>query len=81
MNSRHLFFNELRYRWGGSLLAAAAVAVAVLSVTASLHLLAAFDRQTQTEIHALQQRSQERMDALENEARIFAKSLGFNIMI
>ena len=81
MNSRHLFFNELRYRWGGSLLAAAAVAVAVLSVTASLHLLAAFDRQTQTEIHALQQRSQERMDALENEARIFAKSLGFNILI
>jgi hypothetical protein len=81
MNGRHLFFNELKYRWQGSLLAAAAVAVAVLSVTASLHLLAEFDRQTQQEVHALQQRSQERMDALENEARIFAKSLGFNILI
>ena len=81
MNGRHLFFNELKYRWQGSLLAAVAVAVAVLSVTASLHLLAEFDRQTQKEVRALQQRSQERMDALENEARIFAKSLGFNILI
>ncbi|MBT3293979.1 MAG: hypothetical protein HN919_10490 [Verrucomicrobia bacterium] len=81
MNGRHLFFNELKYRWQGSLLAAAAVAVAVLSVTASLHLLSEFDRQTQQDVHALQQRSQERMDALENEARIFAKSLGFNILI
>lgn len=81
MNSRSLFFNELKYRWKGSLLAAAAVAVAILSVTASLHLLAQFDRQTQNEVHALQQRSQERMNALENEARVFAKSLGFNIFI
>jgi hypothetical protein len=81
MNSRHLFFNELKYRWQGSLLAAAAVVVAVFAVTASLHLLAEFDHQTQREVHALQQRSQERMDALENEARIFAKSLGFNILI
>ena len=81
MNSRHLFFNELKYRWQGSLLAAAAVVVSVFAVTASLHLLAEFDHQTQREVHALQQRSQERMDALENEARIFAKSLGFNILI
>lgn len=81
MNSLHLFVGELKYRWPGSLLAAVAVAVAVLSVTAALHLLADFDRQTQQEVRALQQRSQERMDALENEARIFAKSLGFNILI
>jgi len=81
MNSRHLFFNELKYRWQGSLLAAAAVAIAVLSVAASLNLLADFDRRTQKEVRALQQRSQERMDALENEARVFAKSLGFNILI
>jgi hypothetical protein len=81
VNSSTLFFNELKHRWKGSLLASMAVAVAVLSVTASLHLLADFDHQTQTEISALQYRSQERMDALENEARIFAKSLGFNILI
>ncbi|WP_168433445.1 ABC transporter permease [Pontiella sulfatireligans] len=62
-------------------MASLAVAVAVLSVTASLHLLANYDRQTQQEIRALQYRSQERMDALENDARIFAKSLGFNILI
>ena len=81
MNSRSLFFNELKYRWKGSLLATSAVAVAVLAVTASLHLLSEFDRQTQREIHALQLRSQERMSDLENEARVFAKSLGFNIFI
>jgi len=81
MNSRHLFFNELKHRWKGSLLASMAVAVAVLSVTASLHLLADFDHQTQKEISELQYRSQKRMDALENDARIFAKSLGFNILI
>ena len=55
--------------------------MAVFSVTASLHLLVDFDPQTQQEIRALQYRSQERMDALENEARLFAKSLGFNILI
>ena len=81
MNSRSLFFNELKYRWKGSLLAAAAVMVAVLSVTAALHLLNQFDRQTDREVHALQTRSQERMNELENEARVFAKSLGFNIFI
>lgn len=81
MNSSNLFFNELKYRWKGSFLAATAVAVAILSVTAALHLLAQFDRQTQHEVHALQLRSQERMSDLENEARVFAKSLGFNIFI
>jgi hypothetical protein len=81
MNSRNLFFNELKYRWQGSLLAAVAVAVAVLSVTAALHLLVDFDRETQKEVRALQHRSQERMDALENETRIFTKSLGFDILV
>jgi len=81
MNSSTLFINELKYRWKGSLLAGAAVAVAVLSVTAALHLLVQFDRQTQQAVRALQSRSQERMNDLENEARVFAKSLGFNIFI
>ena len=81
INSKTLFFCELRYRWWGSLLGSVAVAVAVLSVTVSLHLLNDFDRHTQREIRELQHRSQERMDMLENEARIFAKSLGFNILI
>ena len=81
INSKTLFFSELKYRWWSSLLGSLAVAVAVLSVTVSLHLLNDFDRNTQQEIRELQNRSQERMDALENEARIFAKSLGFNILI
>ncbi|MDA3923087.1 MAG: hypothetical protein PF904_00115 [Kiritimatiellae bacterium] len=81
MKSHNLFFNELKYRWKGSLLASAAVFVAVLSVTSALLMLAQFDSQTQKEVHDLQRRSQERMNELENEARVFAKSLGFNIFI
>ncbi len=76
-----LFLAELKYRYLGSLMAGAAVAVAVLCVTASLYLLQAFDANTEVRVAELQDRSQERMDALENEARVFAKSLGFNIFI
>ncbi len=81
MNLLTLFFSELKYRWRGSLIAACAVAVAVISVTTVLHLLSDFDTQTQGKVLALQERSQVRMDALENEARVFAKSLGFNILV
>lgn len=81
MNSKTLFFSELKHRFWGSFLASMAVLIAVLAVTVSLHLLRDFDSQTQHEIQELQHRSQKRMDALENEARIFAKSLGFNILI
>jgi ABC-type antimicrobial peptide transport system permease subunit len=81
INSKTLFYAELKYRRRGSVLGSVAVAVAVISVSVLLHLLNDFDRHTQREIRELQHRSQERMDALENEARIFAKSLGFNILI
>lgn len=76
-----LFLAEIRYRWIGSLMAGAAVAVAVLSVCTSLTLLQDFDASTDSQVSALKDRSQVRMDALENEARVFAKSLGFNIFI
>jgi len=81
MSFAALFLSELRYRYLGSLMAGAAVATAVLSVAVSLHLMQAFDATTEARIAELQNRSQERMDALENEARVFAKSLGFNIFI
>jgi putative ABC transport system permease protein len=81
MNSWKLFINEIKYRWLGALLAIVAVGISVLSVTATLYFLADYDKQTQREIQALEERSQERMSALENEARVFAKSLGFNILI
>ncbi len=64
MNLLTLFFSELKYRWLGSLMAACAVAVAVLSVTTVLHLLTDFDTKTQGKVKALQDRSQGRMDAL-----------------
>jgi putative ABC transport system permease protein len=76
-----LILAELKYRYLGSLVAGTAVAVAVLSVTASLYLLHDFDTTTEGRVAELQDCSQERMDALENEARVFAKSLGFNIFI
>ena len=76
-----LILSELKYRYLGSFMASAAVAVAVISVTASLYLLQDFDTKTEGRVAELQDRSQERMDALENEARVFAKSLGFNIFI
>jgi ABC-type lipoprotein release transport system permease subunit len=81
MNTWKLFLNEIKYRSFSSMLAALAVAIAVFSITAAHHFLADFDRETQQEVYKLQQRSQERMDKLENEARVFAKSLGFNIFI
>lgn len=81
MNFFTIFFSELKFRYLGSLMAAAAVGVAVLSVTVSIYLLQAFDTSTENRVTELQNRSQERMDSLENEARVFAKSLGFNIFI
>ena len=71
----------MKYRWFSSLLAALAVTIAIFAIAMAHYFLADFDKQTQQEVYKLQQRSQKRMDALENEARIFAKSLGFNIFI
>lgn len=59
----------------------AAVAVAVLSVTTVLILLKDYDASTEGKIVDLQRSSFERMTELENEARMFTKSLGFNIFI
>lgn len=58
-----------------------AVAVAIFSVTLVLILLKDFDAATEAKVSELQNSSFERMAALENEARVFTKSLGFNIFI
>ncbi len=81
MNTWQLFFNEIKYRWVGCLFAILAVGVSLFTVTSTRYFLADFDKQTQSEISKLQQKSYERMCNLENEARVFAKSLGFNIFI
>ena len=81
MSIWQLFFSELKYRWLGSSFAIIAVAVALFTVSSTKYLLENFDKQTQSEIQELQKRSQDRMRNLENEARVFAKSLGFNIFI
>ena len=72
---------ELRFRWLTTLLVIASVMVAVACVMSSFILMEGFDRQTNNEVEALHQRSLERMNALENEARVFSKTLGFNIFV
>ncbi|MEX0321578.1 MAG: ABC transporter permease [Puniceicoccaceae bacterium] len=81
MKLSRLLIAELKYRPVPSMLACLAVWIAAACVSASLIILADFDLQTDSEIHALQERAQARMASLENEARIFAKSLGFNIFV
>lgn len=81
MKLSRLLTAELRYRPLTSLLACLAVWIAAACVSAALITLRDYDLQTDTEIHALQERAHERMADLENEARIFAKSLGFNIFV
>lgn len=76
-----LFISELKYRLLGTLMAATAIVVSVLAITTLLYLLEDFDSQTESKVSALHKRSQSRMADLENEARVFAKSLGFNIFV
>ncbi len=64
-----------------SLVACLAVWIAAACVSGALLTLKAYDLQTDAEVLALQERAQDRMAELENEARIFAKSLGFNIFV
>ena len=78
---RHLLIAELKFRWASSLMAILAVLVACACVCGSFIALKVYDKETQMSIGELQERSRERMEALESEARIFSKSLGFNIFI
>jgi hypothetical protein len=81
MNLSRLLIAEMRFRPLTSLVACLAVWIAAACVSGAMLTLKAYDLQTDAEVLALQERAQERMAELENEARIFAKSLGFNIFV
>lgn len=72
---------ELKYRRMTSAVACMAVWIAAACVCGALLTLKAYDLQTDAEVNALQERAHDRMASLENEARLFAKSLGFNIFV
>jgi len=81
MKLSRLLTAEMKYRPMTSAVACLAVWIAAACVCGALLALKTYDLQTDAEILALQERAHERMAALENEARLFAKSLGFNIFV
>lgn len=81
MRIRALFLKELRYRLGGFALAVVAVMAMAASLVGAKAFLAAHDHKTEELITSLQERSEERMANLRNEARIFSKNLGFNALV
>jgi ABC-type lipoprotein release transport system permease subunit len=81
LNIGQMLLAELRFRWPTTVLVITSVMVAVACVMSSFILMEGFDRQTNNEVEALHKRSLGRMNALENEARVFSKTLGFNIFV
>ena len=81
MNMARLFTRELRFRSGSFRLATVAVAAAAACVVGSRAFLASHDIETDRLVAALESRAADRMTQLRDEARIFSKSLGFNILL
>lgn len=81
MDVRALLVDEIRYRPFGAIAAALALAAACACLLCVVAVIAAHDRGAADTAQALRQRAQARMDDLKNQARIFAKQLGFNVMI
>jgi len=72
---------EMLHRPLGWVLGTLAVAAAVACVLLVSGLLRGHDAETRTLVLQLEGRASERMKALNNEARIFSKNLGFNILL
>lgn len=81
MKLRYLFRRELRFRPAGFLLAVVAVAAVAACLTGVHGFLAAHDRKTESLTAELETRASERMAQMRDDARIFSKSLGFNILL
>lgn len=81
VNIGTLFFKELRFHPASLALGILAVAAASASVIGSRAFLAAHDIETERLAFELEERVGERMAELRNDARVFSKSLGFNILI
>jgi putative ABC transport system permease protein len=81
MSMARLFLRELRFRAGTFVLALLGVATFAACLIGSRAFLAAHDHRTGQLTAALEERSEERMTALRDEARKFSKNLGFNCMM
>ncbi len=76
-----LLWRETLYRAGSSVLALAAAAVVAGSLVGARARLAAHDAETDRMLEEFRGRAAERMEKLRDDARVFSKSLGFNILL
>lgn len=81
MNLSACLFQEMRHRPFGWLLALLALAMATACVVSVVGIIRAHDAETEAQLAALHADTAERMKALNNEARLFSKSLGFNTLV
>jgi hypothetical protein len=77
----HLFIRELRFRRVSFALAVVAAAAVSACVVGARSFLAAHDAKTEELVAALEERAAGRMAQLRDDARVFSKNLGFNILL
>ncbi len=76
-----LFLEELRFRRWSFFLAVIAAALVAASLLGTRAFLAAHDRQTEELLDGVRERAEKRMAGLRDDARMFSRNLGFNILI
>ncbi len=81
MTALDLFVKELRYRPGGLLLGVVAATAVAACIVCARGFLAGHDAETAALVGALEERAAARMAQLRDDARVFSKSLGFNILL
>jgi hypothetical protein len=81
MRISRLFCSEMRFRPGTLVLGITAVSAVAGCVIGSRAFLAAHDAETDRLVAGLEARAAERMARLRDDARVFSKSLGFNILL
>ncbi len=76
-----LFLQELRFRRLTFLVAVAASGLVAATIVGTSHSVSDHDRETEQLLEAMRTRSADRMAALRDDARVFSKSLGFNVLL
>lgn len=81
MKTFDLFLREIRFRPAGFLIGLMAAMTVAACLVGARGILDGHDRRTDRLIAALEARAQVRMEQLSEEARVFTKNLGFNILL
>ncbi len=76
-----LLVKEMRFRPAAFAIGLTAVAVAAGSLVGLRAMLAAHDAETDRRAAALQARAESRLEGMRDDARIFAKQLGYNVLL